>query len=180
MTEPNSIDYSGSNNIEEDPLFEDEDSGDFHLLQNSPCIDAGVAHYEMEDYYGTMVVTANLSAFEFAGFAPDMGCYEYGMTSNDEDVISNTKISAKNYPNPFNPTTTISYAMDVNSYVYIDIYNVKGQKVIELFNGLVNAGNHSVVWDGKDDKGKAVKSGVYFYKIKTANSLIVKKMIMMK
>lgn len=85
-----------------------------------------------------------------------------------------------NYPNPFNPDTTISYSIKVRSPVNISIYNLKGQLVNALMNEEKPAGHHSVSWSGKDKNGHYVSSGVYFYKMSAGNYRSFKKMILMK
>ncbi|MDP8267524.1 MAG: T9SS type A sorting domain-containing protein, partial [Candidatus Tenebribacter davisii] len=85
-----------------------------------------------------------------------------------------------NYPNPFNPTTTISYDLNNNSKVKLEIFNIKGQKVLTLEDGEKIAGHHNIVWNGKDSEGRSVSSGVYFYKLDTEDYSSVKKMILMK
>ncbi len=85
-----------------------------------------------------------------------------------------------NYPNPFNPETNISFSMPSEQKVQLTIYNLKGQKVRQLVNGVFASGKHSVVWNGKDDNGKQVCSGLYFYKLKTDNKEISKKMLLLK
>ena len=112
----------------------------------------------------------------------DMGAYENQnvVVSTDEDLFPlNTKLN-QNYPNPFNPTTTINYSLKENSKVSLDIYNIKGQKVKQLISGQLSAGQHSVVWNGKDDNGKSVSSGIYFYKMKTGNYNETRKMLLLK
>jgi len=85
-----------------------------------------------------------------------------------------------NYPNPFNPSTTISFDVRKSADVRIDIYNIKGQKVRDLVNGFYNAGKHSVVWNGLDDTGIDVSSGVYFYRIRVEEFVVTRKMVMVK
>jgi hypothetical protein len=85
-----------------------------------------------------------------------------------------------NYPNPFNPETTIRFAVAQKSEVELDIYNLKGQKVKTLADGLYNTGNHSLVWNGKDDKGINVASGIYFYKLTAGNLTKTRKMMLLK
>jgi len=97
-----------------------------------------------------------------------------------EDVLNPEQTFLQNYPNPFNPTTTINYSLKENSKVSLNIYNIKGQKVKQLVSDQVPSGEHSVVWDGRDDKNKPVGSGIYFYKLKVANFEKTKKMILMK
>jgi len=69
-----------------------------------------------------------------------------------------------NYPNPFNPETSIKFALKEAGNVRIDVFNIKGQHVKTLINEHLEAAHHSVVWDGKDTNGVNVSSGVYFYK----------------
>ena len=90
-----------------------------------------------------------------------------------------TKLN-NNYPNPFNPTTTISFSLKETGYVTIDIYNIRGQLVKTLVNGEFDDAHHEVVWDGKDNSGKNTGSGVYFYKMKAGKFAQTKKMILMK
>ena len=72
---------------------------------------------------------------------------------------------AQNYPNPFNPSTAIRYDIPVNSAVTIKIFNVLGQEIVTLVNGNVAAGTHELEWSGKDNSGRSVASGIYFYRI---------------
>jgi hypothetical protein len=87
---------------------------------------------------------------------------------------------SQNYPNPFNPETQIGYALPTDSYVKLSIYNVLGQKVRTLVDERKGAGYHSVRWDGKDDKGDEVSSGIYFYKIQTDKFNQTNKMLLVK
>ena len=85
-----------------------------------------------------------------------------------------------NVPNPFNPTTAISFTIENQGYVELAIYNVKGEKVRTLVNENLNANTHSVIWNGMDDNGRATASGVYFYKMKSGSFTSTKKMVLMK
>jgi hypothetical protein len=87
----------------------------------------------------------------------------------------------QNYPNPFNPSTVISFALSEESDVEIIIYNVKGQKITTIFADHIYADQiNSVVWNGEDENGKQVSSGVYFYKMITEAREYSKKMLMVK
>lgn len=95
--------------------------------------------------------------------------------------LNSTPIVYQNYPNPFNPETTISFSInDSHELTQIDIYNLKGQKVRVLINEQLSAEQHSVVWDGTDDDGNPVSSGVYFYNIRNGNFQKTKKMLLIK
>ncbi len=84
------------------------------------------------------------------------------------------------YPNPFNPTTTISFSIPKDDKVELSIYNIKGQKVKMLTSDHYLKGNHSVVWNGTDKNDKSVASGVYFYRLKTSDKTYSKKMMLLK
>lgn len=86
----------------------------------------------------------------------------------------------RNYPNPFNPETSIRYSIASPSQVRMDIYNIKGQLIRTLINESKSAGEHRAIWNGKDDKGNSVSSGVYFYKLSSGRFSSTKKMILMK
>lgn len=85
-----------------------------------------------------------------------------------------------NYPNPFNPTTTINYSIPSDGNVKLAIYNIKGQKVKTLVTGTQSAGSYNVTWDGKDENDRPVSSGMYFYKLRSSGKTAVKKMLMLK
>jgi hypothetical protein len=85
-----------------------------------------------------------------------------------------------NYPNPFNPATTIKYQLPQSSEVRLSIYNVLGQKVRTLVNSRIEAGYHSVEWDGRNEAGTQVASGIYIYRFQADNFLKIRKMILMK
>ena len=85
-----------------------------------------------------------------------------------------------NYPNPFNPSTTIYFDIASDSDVKIEIYNIKGQKVITLLDKSFRPGKHSIEWNGNDEKGNNVSSGIYFYKMTTTDYLSIKRMMMIK
>ena len=86
----------------------------------------------------------------------------------------------KNYPNPFNPETTISFALPKECKVNLSIYNIRGQKVKTLVNESKATGSHSVVWNGTDDNGRGVSSGIYFYRLSTDAFSQTYRMVLMK
>ncbi|MCB0282436.1 MAG: T9SS type A sorting domain-containing protein [Calditrichaeota bacterium] len=86
----------------------------------------------------------------------------------------------QNYPNPFNPTTTIRFAMAKSGFVNLKIYDRAGRLVRILFNGSRSAGSHQLVWDGKNDSGQEVSSGVYFLRMKGSDFSFMKKMMLLR
>jgi hypothetical protein len=87
---------------------------------------------------------------------------------------------AQNHPNPFNPSTTIEYSISEDSHVSLSIFNVKGQLVRTLENGLRKRHNYRMVWDGKSDKGEAVASGTYFCRLKTDRLTQTRKLVVLR
>lgn len=103
-----------------------------------------------------------------------------GLVSAENDIIKNS-IQLSNYPNPFNPETTISYSLPMDGNVEISIFNIKGQKVKALFMEESQKGSHSILWDGNDESGKPISSGVYYYKlIVNQKTEAVKKCLLLK
>jgi hypothetical protein len=87
----------------------------------------------------------------------------------------------QNYPNPFNPVTRIEYKLPGNrTRVSVVVYDVSGRKVRTLVNGEKDAGRHVVDWDGRDEGGRPVGSGVYFYRMVAAGFSDVRKMVLLK
>ncbi len=111
---------------------------------------------------------------------------EYHYENEPEEEPSNYSLPTcatlnANYPNPFNPETTILFSIPIDSKVNLSVYNIKGQKIRNLVNNKIDKGNHSVVWYGDDELGNSVSSGVYFYKLNVnGESKQIRKCILMK
>jgi len=118
----------------------------------------------------------------------------HGMTELSEPLIVNfvneidyvkpvnvMHLSA-NYPNPFNPFTSIRYQVSGigNQNVEINVYNVRGQRVRTLLNEHREPGQHSVVWNGRDDSGREVGSGIYFYRMRVGEFTQTRSMVLLK
>lgn len=107
------------------------------------------------------------------------------VTTPTNEVPSGYEL-AQNYPNPFNPTTTIRFGIPATANVTVKVYNVLGQEVVTLFDGLQNPGTFQAVWDGRNSKGFTVASGMYFYSLtaRSADSKAtytnIKKMLLLK
>jgi len=85
-----------------------------------------------------------------------------------------------NYPNPFNPTTTINFSLPETGFVSLNIYNITGQKVRDLVSENMEPGDHSVLWDGRDEYGSMVSSGMYLSQLRMGNNVQIHKMTMVK
>jgi len=104
---------------------------------------------------------------------------EYIFVDSDDNTVA-FKNDFSNYPNPFNPSTTFSFSIKEAAIVQIDIYNLKGQKVTCLVNDRFERGSHQIIWNGKDNYGKAVASGVYFTRIKAGSFEKNRKIMLLK
>ena len=92
-----------------------------------------------------------------------------------------TKYSLNNnYPNPFNPVTTLRYDLSENGLVNITIYDMLGREVKTLINQTQDAGYKSVIWDATNDYGKPVSAGIYLYQIQAGEYISTKKMVLLK
>ncbi|MCD4665389.1 MAG: T9SS type A sorting domain-containing protein [Bacteroidales bacterium] len=89
----------------------------------------------------------------------------YNTAIEDHIIFESQKSSLNNFPNPFNPETTISFSIPNYSNIELSIYNIKGQKIKTLAHEHYSKGEYSVIWDGEDASGEKVGSGVYFYKL---------------
>ncbi|MDD2331543.1 MAG: T9SS type A sorting domain-containing protein, partial [Candidatus Cloacimonetes bacterium] len=100
--------------------------------------------------------------------------------SNEDQITPLVTELKNNYPNPFNPSTTIHFSIKDSAPVRIEVYNILGQRVRTLVNETKKAGVHSVTWNGTDDSGRNVSSGIYFYRMNSGKYTSTKKMIMLK
>ena len=102
------------------------------------------------------------------------------VSNNDHKISPKGFVLDQNYPNPFNPTTNISYRIASSGFVSLKIYNLLGKEVKTLVSRDQSAGEHFATWNGNDESGKAVSSGVYFYSLKTGNGVQSKKLTLLK
>jgi hypothetical protein len=86
----------------------------------------------------------------------------------------------QNYPNPFNPSTTIRYTLPKSEFVTLKVYDILSQEVRTLANGKQAAGIKSLLWDGRDNTGKAVSSGIYIYRLHAADYVKNRKMVLIR
>lgn len=99
--------------------------------------------------------------------------------SSEEDSVGGI-ILYGNYPNPFNEKTEIQYELAVSSKINLSIYNLLGQKIRTLQEGIIMAGIHTITWDGSDELGHPVSSGIYFARLKTAEETFIQKMVFIR
>ncbi len=104
---------------------------------------------------------------------------ETGTGIGDTPVPTQTALH-QNHPNPFNPTTAISYDLVSNTRVSLRVYDVSGRLVKTLVDDIRPAGRQTTTWDGTDNSGNQVSTGVYFYRLNTAGNVFTKKMVLLK
>ena len=128
-----------------------------HLVQGSDLIDGGVD-----------------LGYPFNGEAPDLGAFESNfITSIEEYTISENFQLLPNYPNPFNPTTTITYSLQKAEKITLTIFNSIGQHLRTLIDSESRrAGTYTVTWDGRDKSGRLVSTGVYFYRLESEGGIV--------
>ena len=159
-------------NIDEDPNFVDMSSWDYSLRHDSPCIDAGTAFFVWE---GDTLL--NMTEDEYIGDAPDMGALEYdGFNSTEpNDYIPTNYMLKPAYPNPFNPTTTISYDIPQESHVILTVYDLMGRELETLVNAVQPIGNHQITWNASN-----YSSGVYLVQLISEEYRSVQKLMLIK
>jgi len=99
---------------------------------------------------------------------------------NNSSLVPTRYELSQNYPNPFNPETSISYDVPKTSFITIEVFNLLGQKLRTLVNEKKNPGTYQILWNGLDDQGQAVSSGVYLYKMQAGDFAAMKKMVLVR
>ena len=129
--------------------------------------------------YGLQIIKNSMISYDIKII---MGELDYVQKMSDEilENIPSTFSLSQNYPNPFNPVTKLDYNLPLRSKVNISIYNVLGQEIKTLVNGVKEYGYHSVTWDGRNDLGKDMSSGVYFARITSKGFTKTRKMLLVK
>ena len=156
----------GVGNISSDPLFSTNPDSAYHLTGGSPCIDAGSSSSDLDP----------------DGTRADMGVYYF----HHEPIVSVASARPivlhldQNAPNPFNPITTLRFGLPEAGEVQLVIYDMLGRPVRTLLSGVAQAGEYSLVWDGRDDAGRVAASGVYVYRLRTNAGTLVRRMTLVR
>ena len=203
----NAFAYLGSANMDEDPneelvyfnpapdrivIFDgisgniDWDSGEWdyigiagyigsdgQLRGNSPFCDINNDGIKEITFRGQQYVGAPFTIYV-------VGNGGYGVMPGGGQSLPKIHVLSQNFPNPFNPSTTIQYSITSPDKVSIRIYNSLGQEITTVVDEFKQAGDHAVVWNGQDRYGKSVASGTYFYQMQVGDYLSAKKAILVK
>ncbi len=189
--------YEGTGNISADAMFvnpTDVDGyqgyGDYYgwkLQAGSPCIDAGNPDVQYNDVENP-ASPGNALYPSLGTVRNDMGAYGGNgqfndwLSNDEESIVKPKSIVLQTYPNPFNPSVTIEFNRqnNKNELIQVNIFNIRGQKVASLFNQYSSEKSLKLTWNGQDNQGKTMPSGIYFIKASSANDTISKKVIMLK
>jgi hypothetical protein len=124
------------------------------------------------------------SAFALSLVLPDGSTSKFPevvtASTDVDDIVANVFELKGNYPNPFNPTTKIRFTNDRSSNVSVNVFSLKGEKVITLMNGPANSGTYDVTWDGKNSNGRVVPTGMYLYNVESDGRRLQGKMLFLK
>lgn len=169
-------------------FFEVTSLGDFVWAYVNPVTNDGPV------WQGDIILEGKNSVFRAYRYPPDYPGFDgRDLTPGDpielypptgigtpENGFPRTFVLRQNYPNPFNPQTVISYELPAADHVRLKIYNVLGQRIRTLIDRYQTEGLYSVVWDGRDDRGERVASGVYFYRLQTSDRTEIRKSLLLK
>jgi hypothetical protein len=159
-------------------VYKKFNTGPFELIQQTTglgytdviSLDGDYAYLIIAVYLNIEGCPSDTLAFEFP----------YVVENSDENAPQLVTRLNSNYPNPFNPSTTISFDLARPGKARLSVYNVKGQLVKELVDGDMASGQHRVIWNGLDSSGRSVSSGVYFYRLEAGDYVSTRKMLMIK
>jgi hypothetical protein len=118
------------------------------------------------DVHGNKSDCASMGSLEITGADPGVPTQKFALHQN--------------HPNPFNPLTRIEYTLDEAGHALLGVYDISGRLVRTLVDGHKSAGKHREEWDGRDNQGKSVASGVYFCRLTSSNRMLTRKMILLK
>lgn len=141
---------------------------------------AGIYDVYAERVFYDVVVEYQIEVIEGEFTQLDIPMIKTVDVQNNEIIPVADNFQLNNFPNPFNPSTNISFSIQNNSKVELSIFNIKGQKITTLINEHLSKGKHSIIWSGFDQNGNQVCSGIYFYKLKVGNQESVKRMLLLK
>jgi len=174
-------------------IFDDSvaiDSGSFYIglkrFGKGPVIFGETDSVDMRTYYDTdsgIVVVDYADALVHVYLDTSRTEFPTGIYDKDMPLVADRFYLGHNYPNPFNPTTTIPFVIPDyarGQKVTLNVYNILGQKVATVFEGVAHVGLNTVKWDGKNASGKPVGSGIYIYQLKGKNIQLQRRMLLIK
>ncbi len=152
-------------NISLPPIFcgEQNEFNPYTLHEDSPCVaDCGT-----------------MGAFD-VGCDGTAGSHGFGVVQTDENALPTVTQLRGNYPNPFNPQTTIAFELSQSGQAAVDVYDLAGRLVRKLHSGVLAAGPHEVMWNGRGSDGRMSAAGIYFFRLKTETVIDTQRMMLVK
>jgi hypothetical protein len=159
-------------------LFEGVSSENYHLSPNSVAIDDAVLSYR-----GIAAPTDDLDGvFRPQGASCDVGAFERATATPVGDTPPISLSLEQNVPNPFSGSTRIAVSVPdgEQARVALEVFDVRGRRVQSLIDDRVVTGRFELAWDGRDERGQEVASGVYFYRLTTAGNMITRRMTLVR
>ncbi len=158
----------------EQPLADVSAAQPIAKLTQNQYIDSNVQIGKTYYYY--------LTSYDFAGNNSPFSVVSLLVTHVQDGMmeIPADYVLEQNHPNPFNPSTTIGFALPKQQHVTISVYDLRGALVRTLTSGTYSAGKHQVVWDGRSDDGNIAAAGTYIYRLETEGITLNKKLIFLK
>ena len=135
---------------------------------------------DTSDFRNGLVINHKNNLFKIVEFLASNTANRLVDIDYSEAMLPNTFTLKQNYPNPFNPSTNIDIEIGMADNIKLIIYDIRGREIITLNNKYINAGNHTFNWDGKDNRGQSVASGVYIYTLSSSTAIKSQKMLMIK
>ena len=142
-----------------------------YIIKNVLGVDE---HWKLTDSNGKEFILNDSGEFSVSG-----NVLHFILSKTNSGIPLSFSLS-QNYPNPFNPITRITYSIPKESQVTISIFNLLGQKIVDLVSQNVVPGEYSIAWDGTNHSGEAIPSGIYIYSIEADEFQSSKKMVLMK
>jgi hypothetical protein len=174
--DPDHVIAGGVSNTWQTALYETHDGGDTWQDLQPPAVASGVSG-----------MVADMAGNDFVVYIGTFGNGVYRYITplvgiNDPpapDVVESFQLF-QNYPNPFNPSTNLGFGISDLGFVKLEIFDITGRKMATLVNKELPPGEYEVQWDGRDDAGREVGSGVYIYRLKVGNFSRIRKMILIR
>ncbi len=153
---------------------------------------AGSPDYSLRELESPDIFQQGMSFYFFDGDCIEGTAYRYRIDVSDEigrRILFETEwitmptgkaLLEQNFPNPFNPRTTIPFHLPVSSHVHLSVLDLLGRRIITLVNEILPTGSHDIEWNGRNAEGNPVSSGVYLYRLKTGKTSLTKKMLLLK
>lgn len=151
----------------------------YRIYRNDQFLVETVSNYYFDQGVEPAVYTYGITCL-YGDYESEPVTGEIDLTSTDDNIIPAVTELSGNYPNPFNPATEIRFQLAEKGHVKLMVYNLKGQQVKVLLDTETAPGIYHVIWDGRDENGLPVSSGIYYYRMTTPQYTAVKKMIMLK